>query len=213
MVLTGTIVRLVAAGELPATLRVFQPGPTVAFGRQDRLLDGFDGAAEAARLREFVPVVREAGGRAVAYDHNSVIVEWIRPQDQIFGEINARFEQLTTLISDVLSQLDVVVELGELPDEYCPGRFSLHLLNGPKVVGAAQRVIKGASLTTAVIAVGASEPCRSVTVDVYRALGLPLDVSTVGAIADRLPHVDAQTVADTTAQRAAIRWQSGDGGP
>lgn len=123
------------------------------------------------------------------------------PEDHLLGGIGERFEQLTTLILDVLKQLGVAVELGELPDEYCAGRFSLHLLDGPKIVGVAQRVIKGASLTTAVIAVGSGDRLRAVTDRIYQDLAIPLDVSTVGAIADRFVDLDVSAVADTVAER------------
>lgn len=201
MALTGAILDDVAARTRPDTLRVFLPGPTVAFGRRDSFAKGFQRAARAAEECGFAPVVRHAGGHAVAYDQGSVIVEWMRPEDHLLGGIGERFEELTKLILDALKQLGVAVELGELPDEYCAGRFSLHLLDGPKIVGVAQRVIKGASLTTAVIAVGSGDRLRAVTGRIYHELAIPLDVSTVGAIADRFPDVDVSAVANTIAER------------
>lgn len=80
MSLTGAILDDVAAGTRPDTLRVFRPGPTVAFGRRDSFAAGYQRAAQAAELCGFAPVVRHAGGHAVAYDHGSVIVEWMRPR-------------------------------------------------------------------------------------------------------------------------------------
>lgn len=201
MALTGAILDHVAARTRPAILRVFLPGPTVAFGRRDSFAEGFQRAARAAEQCGFAPVIRHAGGHAVAYDQSSVIVEWIRPEEHLLGGIGERFEELTTLILDALKQLGVAVELGELPDEYCAGRFSLHLFDGPKIVGVAQRVIKGASLTTAVIAVASGDRLRAVTDRIYHELAIPLDVSTVGAIADRFPDVDVSAVANTIAER------------
>jgi lipoate-protein ligase A len=202
MARTGELLEAVDARRSPATVRIFRPGPTVAFGRQDSFQSGFDRARHAARMHRFEPVVRHAGGHAVAYDADSVVVEVVRPEDQLFGGIEQRFEALSTLIQTALEQLGVELELGQLPDEYCPGRFSLHLPSGPKVAGLAQRVIRRASLTTGVIAVAGGDRLRAVTVDVYEALGLPLDVDTVGAIADRHPAVTAQAVADALADLA-----------
>lgn len=68
-------------------------------------------------------------------------------------------------------------------------------------MGVAQRVIKGASLTTAVIAVGSGDRLRAVTDRIYQDLAIPLDVSTVGAIADRFVDLDVSAVADTVAER------------
>jgi octanoyl-[GcvH]:protein N-octanoyltransferase len=206
MALTGTILQSVAAGSSPPTLRVFRPGPTVAFGRRDTFRDGFEIATTAARLSGFSPVVRHAGGQAVAYDDNSIVVEWIRPEDHLVGRIEDQFEELTTVIRDSLEHLGVSVDLGELPNEYCPGRFSLHLPAGPKVVGVAQRVVRGASLTSAVVAVGSGDLLRAVTARVYRELALPLDLSTIGAVADRFAGIEASVVADTITQHAASRF-------
>jgi hypothetical protein len=110
------------------------------------------------------------------------------------------------VIRDSLEHLGVSVELGELPNEYCAGRFSLHFPSGPKVAGVAQRVVRGASLTTAVVATGSGERLRTVTGRVYRDLALALDLSTVGAIADRFSGIEANVVADTVTQYAASRF-------
>ncbi len=115
------------------------------------------------------------------------------------GGIEPRFVQLSTLISATLAELGMDLELGELADEYCPGRFSLHVPGGPKVAGIAQRVIKGASLTTGVIAVGSSQRIRAVTAQVYAELDLTLDLTTVGALAHRWPTITASEVADKLA--------------
>ncbi len=204
--LTAELLAAVAARRSPPTLRVFRPGATVAFGRLDSLRDDFDRACEAARQHGFVAAVRHAGGHAVAYDRESVVLELVRPEDRLYAAIERRFEELSALIADSLLALGVGLELGELPDEYCAGRFSLHLPDGPKVAGVAQRVIRGASLTTAVIAVGSGERLRAVTAEVYSTLGLRLDIRTVGAIADRFPGVDPGRVADSLAELGVARF-------
>ena len=57
-----------AAGAIGPVLRIYRPGPTVAFGRLDALRPGFDGAVAAARAHGFTPVMRQPGGHAAAYD-------------------------------------------------------------------------------------------------------------------------------------------------
>lgn len=205
MALTAELLDAVARGRLPPTLRVYRPGATLAFGRLDALRDGFEHARELALRHGFTPVIRHAGGHAVAYDHGSVVVELIRPEERLYGGIEPRFEELSALIRDALLPLGVGLELGELPDEYCRGRFSLHLPAGPKIAGVAQRAIRGASLTTAVIAVGSGDRLRAVTAEVYAALELALDPGTVGAITDRFPTVDAGRVADSLAELMVAR--------
>src|SRR5947207_14110882 len=67
LAVSHALLRRVAAGAVPATLRVYRPGPTVAFGRLDALTDGFAGAVAAAREHGFLPALPTAGGRAPAY--------------------------------------------------------------------------------------------------------------------------------------------------
>jgi len=64
---TGAMLREVAAGKRPATLRIYQPNPTVAFGRRDELNPGFTAAAQACRDLGYDILVRKVGGHAAAY--------------------------------------------------------------------------------------------------------------------------------------------------
>jgi len=200
MELTGTLLSTVARGDAPDTIRVFRPGPTVAFGRLDRARPGFEDARVVAARHGRTPVLRWGGGHAAAYDSECVIVEVLVRHDRggISG-LQTRFLAMAETIQRVFDGLDVPLELGELPGEYCPGRYSLHIPAGPKVAGVAQRVLARASLTTAVVVVGGGEELRTVIRDVYAALDLPLDVATAGAVTDHYPNINASLV-----QRAII---------
>lgn len=189
MALTQATLDGVAQRTAAETVRVYRPGATVAFGRLDRLRSGFDAACRAALTHDRVPVLRLGGGRAAAYDHDCIVVEVIRAQEKLIGGLEERFADLVDLLHDGLAGAGVAVEVGELAGEYCPGRFSLHLPDGPKVAGVAQRVISGASLTTAVLVVAGGDALRATIADVYAALELPVDVATAGAVADRHPDV------------------------
>ncbi|MGH2963545.1 MAG: lipoate--protein ligase family protein, partial [Solirubrobacterales bacterium] len=61
------ILQRVAAGELPATMRLHRTPRILAFGRQDAASVRFIDAANAARDAGFEPIVRVAGGRAAVY--------------------------------------------------------------------------------------------------------------------------------------------------
>jgi octanoyl-[GcvH]:protein N-octanoyltransferase len=214
MELTGAILQAVAARSAAATIRIFRPGATVALGRQDRLRPGFGLACRLALARGYAPLIRHAGGHAVVYDTNAIIIEVLRPEDGLIG-LETRLTELASLIRAAVRELGIELELGELPNEYCPGRFSLHLSDGPKVAGIAQRIIRGASLTTAVLSVGSNGALREVVSDIYAALELPLDPATVGAIADRFAevktHVVATTLADLALEHYAATPQRGPG--
>lgn len=195
MELTGTLLEAVAKGDAPETIRVFRPGSTLAFGRLDCSRSGFDEAGRIARNHGRTPVIRWAGGHAAAYDSECVIVEILRRhQRHAPSELEGRFLHLTEIIGSAFTDLGVKLDVGELPGEYCPGRYSLHLPSGPKIAGVAQRILARASLTTAAVVVGGGDALRAVLAEVYAALDLPLDLDTVGAVTDRQPNIDCNLV-------------------
>lgn len=206
MALSEVLLRAVAAGTQPACARVFRPGPTLAFGRRDALLDGYPAAREAARARGYVPLVRLGGGHAAAYDGGAVIVERITPETGVGVGLEERFASAAALLQDTLADLGLPAEVGELPGEYCPGRWSLHATGSTvKLAGLAQRSIRGAALTTAVLVVEHGARLGAVLVDVYAALGLVWDPATAGAAEDLLPGVRAEEAAAAVAEALARR--------
>jgi octanoyl-[GcvH]:protein N-octanoyltransferase len=208
MTLTGTLLEAVAQGRTPDTIRVFRPGPTLAFGRLDRARPGFGEACRVASAHGRTPVVRWGGGHAAAYDSECLIVEVLRRHDRsAISGLEDRFRDMVDLVRRALARFGVNLELGELPREYCPGRYSLHLPSGPKVAGVAQRVLTRASLTTAVVVVGGANTLRSALGDVYAALDLPLDIRTAGAVTDQHPEVDCDLVRQSVIDGAAARYQ------
>jgi lipoate-protein ligase A len=205
MAFSGELLDAVATGEAPDTVRIYRPGPTVAFGRLDRGRAGFAEACRVAEAHGRIPVVRWGGGHAVAYDADSLVVEIVRRHPAGAVGLEPRFVELAELIQAALAGVGAPVVLGELPGEYCPGRFSLHLPGGPKVAGVAQRVRSRASLTTAVVVVAGADALRSTLADVYAALALPLSLETVGAVADHHPGLDCARVAQAFIDRIPRR--------
>jgi octanoyl-[GcvH]:protein N-octanoyltransferase len=202
-----TLLRAAQAGTLTAPLvRVYRPVPTVAFGQRDERLPGFERARRACRSHGFEPVVRRAGGRAAAYHRGSLVVDHIQRDDDAMQGFRERFACFGELFVRVFRQDRVPAAVGEIPGEYCPGEFSVHtpLPPGPdgaghgpvKLVGTAQRVVKGAWLFSSSIVVEDPEPIRSVLVDVYEALGLEWDPSTAGAATDAVPGVTVEGYAE-----------------
>jgi octanoyl-[GcvH]:protein N-octanoyltransferase len=207
MAFTGTLLDAVASGDAAESVRIFRPGPTLAFGRSDRLRAGFANACRVAESHGRTPVVRWGGGHAAAYDPQCLVVEVLRrhKRSPISG-LESRFLDMVDLIQRALAGLGVTLEHGELPWEYCPGRYSLHLPSGPKIAGVAQRVLIRASLTTAVVVVDGGNAQRRTLADVYAALDLPLDIATVGALTDRHPEIDGDIVQEAIIHTAAARF-------
>ncbi|WP_309079723.1 lipoate--protein ligase family protein [Zhihengliuella sp.] len=190
-------------GRRGPTLRIYRPAPTMAFGQRDVRLEGYDDAVQLSRSAGFAPVVRKAGGRAAAYHRGTLIVDHAEPAGEAMLGHQARFQQLGRLYAEALASLAVDARVGEIPGEYCPGEFSVHgrrpagSAGGPvKLVGTAQRVVAGAWLFASVFVVEDSEPLRRVLSDVYDALGMPLEPSTVGAVDDLVPGVTVAQVED-----------------
>jgi octanoyl-[GcvH]:protein N-octanoyltransferase len=192
--LPHALLALVAASRRGPVLRVFRPRATVAFGRRDSFLPGFHGAVAAARGRAFTPVVRGAGGRAAAYDEGCLVVDLIMPAADSMTGIQARFSGEAELQARALRGLGVDARVGEVPGEYCPGEFSVNARGKTKLIGAAQRIVRGAWLLSSVVVVEPAAGIRAVLVDVYRELGVDWDPATTGSVADEVPGVSIDAV-------------------
>jgi octanoyl-[GcvH]:protein N-octanoyltransferase len=190
--LPHAVLDLVAAGHRRPVLRCYRPGATVAFGRRDVFLPGFATAAAAARRHGFTPVIRGAGGRAAAYHEGSLIFDEIMPADG--SAIRDRFAGDARRQARALRGLGVDARVGEVPGEYCPGEFSVNARGRVKLIGAAERIVHGAWLHSSVVVVDGAPAIRSVLEDVYRALGLDWDPSSVGAVTDEAPGVGLEEV-------------------
>lgn len=189
------ILRAVRSGSAGPVLRIYQPRPTVAFGRRDELLPGFAAAQRAVKRAGYTPVVRKVGGRAAAYHRGCLVIDHIEPASDPKAEIQQRYALFADMVVAAMEELDVAAEVGEIPGEYCPGEYSVHAtgrtIDSPtatiKLSGAAQRIVQGAWYFSTVVVVEQSEPIRAVLTDVYRSLGLEWNPATAGAVEDLRP--------------------------
>jgi octanoyl-[GcvH]:protein N-octanoyltransferase len=193
--LTGELLRAVAAREQPETLRVYRPGPTAAFGKLDRLRPEIERAFAVARDLGYTPLVRLAGGQAAVYDARSLVVDHVTPEDDVTAGMNARFEDHAARLRAVLAGLGLDARVGELPGEYCPGRYSINVEGRLKVAGVAQRTIRGAALTTSVLVVAGGDELRAAVAAIYAALGRDTDPAVAGALDDVRPGITPDSVA------------------
>ena len=189
----------VKAGRRGATLRMYRPAPTLAFGARDRFLPGFATAIEAARDHGFTPALRSLGGRAAAYHPGSLVIDHIEPSDSFITNTTARFTGFGEDYVEVLRGLGVDARLGEIPGEYCPGEHSVNVAGRIKAIGTAQRVVSGAWLFSSSVVVEDPDPIRAVLTDVEAALGIDWDPSTGGSISEIHPEVTIESVAEAFA--------------
>jgi lipoate-protein ligase A len=194
------LMRRVASGDIPETLRISRPGPAVAFGRRDVVGEGYAAAVSAARAAGFEAVERLAGGRAAVFHEQTLhFGQAIRDADPRAG-VTARFEQTAALIAGAFARLGVDARVGEIAGEYCPGEHSVNARGATKLMGLGQRVIKDGAYMGGVVVVAGAERIRDVLVPVYDALGLEWLPETTGSLADERPGLtwaDARTAIET----------------
>ncbi len=189
------LVRRASRGESGAAVRMYRPDvPVVAFGRRDTLLPGFSDAVRVVREAGFTPVVRAPGGRAVAYTERSLVVDHVSPDPGVLSGIDQRFSTYADLWADVLREHGVDARVGAVPGEYCPGAYSVNARGKVKLIGTAQRLVRGASLLGASVVVGDGASIRAVLRDVYGALEFEWDESTAGALDEEVPGLTLDAV-------------------
>ncbi|HEY0641614.1 MAG TPA: lipoate--protein ligase family protein [Pseudonocardiaceae bacterium] len=194
MAFTKELLSAVAAKEPPAALRLYEPPRTVAFGRRETHRAGYRAAVDAARRHGFGPVVRNAGGLAVAYGPGSLVVELLAADPSPPDGLRARFAAFAAGIAAALRAVGVDAEVGELPGEYCPGEFSVRA-GTVKLAGTAQRLVAGAWLCSASVVVTGAAELRAVLAEVNEHLGFGWRPGTLGGAADLVPGLTTGAVA------------------
>jgi lipoate-protein ligase A len=124
--------------------------------------------------------------------------------DPVTG-VQERFADLGEAMAGALRALGVDARVGEVPGEFCPGPHSVNAGGRTKLVGTAQRIVRGGFLFAASVVVRDPEPVRAVLVDVYAALGLEWDPRTAGAVADTVHEATAGAVEEALAAAFGAR--------
>jgi len=167
----------------------------VAFGKLDLSSPGYPDAAHAARERGFEAVKRLAGGRAAVFHENTIAFAWAGRAHDTWSGTHERFRNVAGIVERALKGLGVDARVGEVPREYCPGDYSVNARGQTKLAGIGQRLIKGAWHIGGVIVVSEGERVRDVLIPVYEALGLDWDPATAGSVADEVPGIRFEDVA------------------
>lgn len=189
------ILTAVSEGRRGATLRIHVPDAMVAFGRADRVTTGYPSAVRAAEAHGFAAVERLAGGRAAVFHEQTLSFSLALPAAEPKTGIQERFELVAKVMVDAFESLGVDARIGEVPGEYCPGRWSVNVGGKVKVMGVGQRLVRQAVHIGGVVVVDDGHRIRDVLIPVYRALGLDWDPRTAGSLADRSPGITTKLVA------------------
>lgn len=192
--LARALLRAVSENQLGETFRIYSPGRVLAFGKRDSIESGFAEAAAAAAGLGYTPLVRLAGGRAAVFHENTLAFGWTMPIEDPRAGIQARFEQLAELMVGAFDRLGITSSVGEIPGEYCPGRFSVHNSMQRKVMGVGQRLARNAAHVGGVIVVDDAPAVNEVLLPVYGELGVDFDPAATGALSDTAPGIASGAV-------------------
>ena len=191
------MLRRVAAGVLPESLRLYRPENVLLFSSLDAHRPGFARAVELAEAAGFASAIRLAGGHAAAFLEESVAFAWAVRDPDARIRIRPRFEQLAELIMAALKRLGLDARVGELPGEYCPGEFSINLGGQIKVMGVGQRVIRDGAHVGGVLTLGNTERLRETLIPIYAALELEFRPQTAGGLQDFDASLGVEDVVDS----------------
>jgi lipoate-protein ligase A len=194
------MLRRVARGEAPDSLRLYRPDDALLFSSLDARRRGYARALELARAAGFDPVVRLAGGHAAVFLESSLAFAWASADPDAPLHIRSRFERLSGWVVSALRRLGLDARVGEVAGEYCPGEFSVNLGGRIKVMGVGQRVIRGGAHVGGVITVADTRRLREVLIPIYAALELEFRPETAGGIADIDPQLTAETLIEAIAE-------------
>ena len=193
--LSAAILRRVASGDDPPTLRLWSPARSVAFGRQDHVRPGYSAAVTAAADLGYAPVERLAGGRAAVFHEGTIAFSWAMPESRVRETIGERFHMMAHLVVRSLATLGCDARIGEVPGEYCPGEWSVNLGGTRKVMGVGQRLIRGAAHLGGVIVVSGADLVNRPLLPAYAALEYEWRPAATGALDESSPGITTADVA------------------
>ena len=189
--LQQAVLEEVASGERAAVALIWSSSRYVGATRQERRLEGFPAATEAAAELGFPVLVRNSGGGAVAANRGSLSFSLTFPVEDLRHGLYERYSEGLDLIASALRRVGVGAERGEVEGEFCPGAYSVRSggARGIKHAGLAQRVTRRAARLEALILVSETDEVRTVLERFYGLLGLPFRPGSVGDLPVGVPAV------------------------
>lgn len=129
----------VAAGEAPATIRLWENRPCLVVSGRDTRLPRFDAACrEMARLGRPV-ITRRSGGTAVPHGEGVLLVSMVYAlEGRAADSVDQGYEALCAWMVEAIATLGIHADCRSVPAAFCDGRYNLAV--GPrKIAGTAQR--------------------------------------------------------------------------
>ena len=182
-------------------LRIYRPQPTVAFSRRESLMVGFSQAVDVAQSHGFFPIIRPTGGRAVAYDRASLVLDLVTHDGPLRKDNDHHFRQIGELFVGVMREIGLDARLGPVEGEYCPGSYSINSRGEVKIVGTSQRVSNRARLLSASIPVEDSTRAKNVLIACNQALAFDWNPDTFASLSDEVPGLELSHVESLLRER------------
>lgn len=132
-----TLCTSVGSGESVPTARTWVHDKTVVLGIQDARLPFVNGGIDYLKENGYHVIVRNSGGLAVPLDNGVLNITLVFAEKQKVS-IDRGYEAMASFVQRMLKPFDVDVDMGEIEDSYCPGRFDLSIA-GKKFAGISQR--------------------------------------------------------------------------
>lgn len=176
-----------------AILRFRRPRATAAFSPQDTTHPDYERIKDQALALGFEPIERGTGGKLTMFDEHALVITLIWPHPEPHLHTMQRYEIFSGAIASSLLKLGINARVGELRNEYCPGKYSINAEGRVKLVGIAQRMNRRCVHMGAIIAIERSRRACSAITEAYDAMGLPFDPATYGAVADLVPTLSYAT--------------------
>lgn len=171
-------------------VRFVRPRPTAAFSPQDTTHPNYKDVQNQVLANGFAPVERGTGGRLAIFDENALVISILAPHPDPREHIIERYGILADAFAVALKTFRIDARVGELPDEYCPGRFSLNVDGRLKIAGISQRISRQSLQIDTLLSVFRSSLASLALAEAYAGLGLPFDPDTYGALKDVQPTLD-----------------------
>lgn len=160
------------SGEHKKTIIHFWQLPqTLILGMKDSRVPYFNDALETVRREDYRLLLRNAGGLGVISDSGVLNVSLILPKDEASElSIDDGYQTMVDWLNRTRFGA-LGIEIGEITDSYCPGKFDLSI-GGKKIAGIAQRRVKDGVAIMMYLSVDGDQNVRGKIVRSYYQSGL-----------------------------------------
>lgn len=152
-------------------IHFWQLPKTLILGMKDSRVNYFKEALRTVHKKEYELLLRNAGGLGVISDEGVLNISLILPKETISSlSIDDGYQAMVDWIEQT-SFGKLGIDVGEVADSYCPGKYDLSI-NGKKIAGIAQRRVKEGVAIMMYLSVNGDQTLRGEVIRSYYEEGL-----------------------------------------